>query len=598
MIQPLKINKKIDNDAKIASIIRENIPTTEYMSADEVNSMVAKINEMVPAINVSNGGFQGTLAINEKRVDSGFYIPTESGTFINADNVQVDLSQGVNFVTYDGDKWDVAVVPLLADGKVEEGNAGFVSGGEVFGVFEEKANIEYFDRPDLFSDSEIVVVDNSKQRIESYIEERQEYFDRPDIIGGSIDDQYKNIDCTFLTSPKPDNLFFHKLNDFTAFDSKNSYINNYSNLITAYDQVLDNVNTDNYKKIEKIEYGISSLGSSLYAYKIKSKGKKTVIFTAGTHAREKMYIHAFLDLFKKLNSKNKSDYASYLLANFNFIFIPAVCPEALSHLHDINGSRATPESPPIKFRFKKEEDKTKLEIVDFPLINNNITKEDYFEYNKSKLYLTLYKKDNVLKENIVVKTEYISASEVYVNSENFLISEGIVTGAVWVDFNRNAEVGYHIWDNYSPSGEIYASTQGGYFMKYDNKGSKSNSLQELTSLNMFINKNNPLIVIDGHCPPRNNYCHKNPFFYISNVNEVILELKEYASTINSDNLDLGGFESFESWGNPTLYNSWTDFLGCVVEWGSGLNNATSQEVEDSINWCIACIIAFSNNLNK
>ncbi|MDM1033836.1 hypothetical protein HXZ91_04995 [Myroides odoratimimus] len=112
MIQPLKINKKVDNDAKLAQIIKENIPASEFMSADEVNSMVGKINEMVPAINVSNGGFQGVLEINEKRVDSGFYIPTESGTFINAGNVVVDLSQGINFVTYDGDKWDVAVVPL------------------------------------------------------------------------------------------------------------------------------------------------------------------------------------------------------------------------------------------------------------------------------------------------------------------------------------------------------------------------------------------------------------------------------------------------------------------------------------------------------
>ncbi|GAQ15420.1 hypothetical protein MODO_3116 [Myroides odoratimimus] len=132
MIQPLKINKKVDNDAKLAQIIKENIPAYEYMSADEVNSMVGKINEMVPAINVSNGGFQGTLSVNEKRVDSGFYIPTESGIFINADNIQVDLSQGINFVTYDGDKWEVAVVPIVADGQIEEGNMGFVSGGEVY----------------------------------------------------------------------------------------------------------------------------------------------------------------------------------------------------------------------------------------------------------------------------------------------------------------------------------------------------------------------------------------------------------------------------------------------------------------------------------
>ncbi|AJA67306.1 GDSL-like Lipase/Acylhydrolase family [Myroides sp. A21] len=132
MIQPLKIQKKYDNDDKLAQIIRENIPANQFTSADDINAILAKINEMVPAINVSNGGFQGTLTINEKRVDSGFYIPQEDGVYINADNIVVDRGQGVNFVTYDGDKWEVAVVPLLADGQIEEGNMGFVSGGEIY----------------------------------------------------------------------------------------------------------------------------------------------------------------------------------------------------------------------------------------------------------------------------------------------------------------------------------------------------------------------------------------------------------------------------------------------------------------------------------
>lgn len=181
MIQPLKIKRKTDNDAKIAQIVRENIPATEYMSADEVNSMVGKINEMVPAINVSNGGFQGPLSINEKRVDSGFYIPTQSGIYINADNVVVDLSQGINFVTYDGDKWDVAVVPIEMTqfvekeslnkpfgiatldangrliqpeiGKIEKDNMGLISGRETFNerISNNSSIVPTVNTPNLFS---------------------------------------------------------------------------------------------------------------------------------------------------------------------------------------------------------------------------------------------------------------------------------------------------------------------------------------------------------------------------------------------------------------------------------------------------------------
>ncbi|HEY4543616.1 MAG TPA: hypothetical protein VIG40_03135 [Tissierellaceae bacterium] len=182
MIQPLKIVRKEDNDAKIAQIIKENIPANQVTSADDINAMVAKINEIVPAINVSNGGFQGQLAINEKRVDSGFYIPTESGTFINADNVVVDLSQGINFVTYDGDKWDVAVVPIVADGKVEEGNVGFVNGNSVrlkFKDLEDKSQDFYPISETVYQNgntAKLTAINDTPALISGYIENIKGYF--------------------------------------------------------------------------------------------------------------------------------------------------------------------------------------------------------------------------------------------------------------------------------------------------------------------------------------------------------------------------------------------------------------------------------------
>ncbi|HEY4544776.1 MAG TPA: hypothetical protein VIG40_09065, partial [Tissierellaceae bacterium] len=132
MIQKLDINKKRDNETRIAQIIKANLPSAEYISAADMNAVVEKINEMIPELNAGISGFQGVLKINEKREDVGFYFPAESGTYPNAGNITVNTDEGFNFIIYDGNKWEVSLVPVEANGKIEEGNMGLVSGGEVF----------------------------------------------------------------------------------------------------------------------------------------------------------------------------------------------------------------------------------------------------------------------------------------------------------------------------------------------------------------------------------------------------------------------------------------------------------------------------------
>lgn len=131
-IDKLQIGKKEDNPTRIAQIAKAGLPAKQYLTAAESNAVVDKINEMIPEVNVGVSGFQGKIKISDIRTDIGFYFPEESGVYIHADNINVDISEGMNQLLFDGEKWDKIVIPFEANGKVEEGNKGAVNGDEVF----------------------------------------------------------------------------------------------------------------------------------------------------------------------------------------------------------------------------------------------------------------------------------------------------------------------------------------------------------------------------------------------------------------------------------------------------------------------------------
>lgn len=131
-IEKLQIGKKEDNPTRTAQIIKAGLPAKQYLTAAESNAVVAKINEMIPEVNVGVSGFQGKIKISDIKTDIGFYFPEESGVYSHAGNINVDISQGINHLLFDGEKWDKIVVPLEANGKVSEGDKSAVNGGEVF----------------------------------------------------------------------------------------------------------------------------------------------------------------------------------------------------------------------------------------------------------------------------------------------------------------------------------------------------------------------------------------------------------------------------------------------------------------------------------
>ncbi|MCS4239509.1 hypothetical protein M2306_002050 [Myroides gitamensis] len=299
MLQPLKINKKIDNDAKLAQIIKENIPTTEFILADEVNAIVGKINEMVPVINVSNGGFQGTLSINEKRVDSGFYIPTESGIFINADNVVVDLGQGVNFVTYDGNKWEVAVVPITTSGKIEKGDTGFVSGGEVYN------NIQNFKENEEF---DYAVIDQNQKLLFGVRKDGSLFPDKEtnlELIYSSINDKVdKEEDKTLIDKSVAQsfNIFEHPEFAYLVVDKENKIVQSVTHNGIYFPQNTSE-NTPSIQQIGKVSNNLKNQESIFDIEKITDYGKPTAEYHIKTDFKGRISVKG--KFIRDINSTEK-----------------------------------------------------------------------------------------------------------------------------------------------------------------------------------------------------------------------------------------------------------------------------------------------------
>src|SRR5690606_4133999 len=54
-------------------------------------------------------GFQGEIALADTPSVDGMYIPSQSGTYVNAGGVVVDLSEGITFIIKNGSTFETVV---------------------------------------------------------------------------------------------------------------------------------------------------------------------------------------------------------------------------------------------------------------------------------------------------------------------------------------------------------------------------------------------------------------------------------------------------------------------------------------------------------
>lgn len=104
---------------------------TDAEATQKIQQSYSQLETQLDAI---AGGSQGAISIADTPTEIGYYYPTESGTYTNAGNLVVDLTEGITILIYDGTDWGMQVVPINSTptGVVEEGNTQAVSGGEVF----------------------------------------------------------------------------------------------------------------------------------------------------------------------------------------------------------------------------------------------------------------------------------------------------------------------------------------------------------------------------------------------------------------------------------------------------------------------------------
>lgn len=97
-----------------AEIITELNDRTKY-DDPEYNSMQSlgeKMKVVEEEVTAAVSGYRGPIAISDTPTEPGIYQPIESGTYINAGGLVVDLSDGLITLGFDGTDWGMQVVPV------------------------------------------------------------------------------------------------------------------------------------------------------------------------------------------------------------------------------------------------------------------------------------------------------------------------------------------------------------------------------------------------------------------------------------------------------------------------------------------------------
>src|SRR5690606_27914547 len=111
--------------------------TFYYITRDELFSQLGGI----------TSGFVGVLYISDTPTEDGMYLAAESGEYVNAGNIEVDLSDGLTFIVKEGSNYDGIVIPIenAVDGLVQPGDDRAVSGDTVYNKFIEELYLSPID---------------------------------------------------------------------------------------------------------------------------------------------------------------------------------------------------------------------------------------------------------------------------------------------------------------------------------------------------------------------------------------------------------------------------------------------------------------------
>ncbi len=505
------------------------------------------------------------------------------------------LPEGQVFLPFD--RPDVANIPLLDE---DDNLTGYIKHTT---VPNDEFEYSLIDRPDI----EFAVTDKDGNLIyflpKSNIspnpgQEVVKNFDRPDLGYTVID--VNSLIVESRTKEKQvgyDNVAFFNPSEKPAFNvATDVWGRNYSQVISKYDEFLP------YGTKQVIGKS-SATGKDIVAYRFKSsnKPKGKILFTSGTHAGEKMYVFGIYEIAKDfiLNSYSNPT-LQWIRENFELIFVPVVSPDSIGFPERLNGTRTIPETKPFKASYSS--DGTTMTIsynaADFPIENKNLNPSNYFKpitRAGDKRYVTIWSTDDAINvPKNVYSYSYVNGNTVTIAAPTPNIVSGEVFIQVWTDPNRNCDNSNGIWDMYIQSSTIQQLDDLTSYAIYDHKGTSPWSLQEMTSIRDFIWSEDIDIIIDGHCPPENNYVRTGQNVLVGDTESFIESLSSFSALFNNDPLSQN-IDKFENTVYPAMYNCVGNRPCFIIEWGSGLTSATIQQVTDAVRWAYMVLIATIKN---
>jgi len=133
---------------KINELAEGNISLSDFIAKAGASGIATKITlqKLADVItSASDSQFKGALAIADTPSANGWYFPSESGTYTNAGDIVVSLTNKLNIIIVSGtqDAFDLLVIPIsvAVTSDVIENSLEAISSGGVFNALQKKASL-------------------------------------------------------------------------------------------------------------------------------------------------------------------------------------------------------------------------------------------------------------------------------------------------------------------------------------------------------------------------------------------------------------------------------------------------------------------------
>ena len=514
----------------------------------------------------------------------------------------------------ESEDWDrVSSVEVVENFRGGDGKAG--SANDVKDLNE---RVQFYDRPDI--PYHHYLIDGNRNIIDRLLSDKADsyrflpegvsfyYVDRPDlgavILTGEGDKIINHTGSNSSGGQTPTgnpNIYLPVFNpgEQVGFDRNepDSEINSYTDLISYYDNIMSqaNVNPNVTPYVTKRSIGTSTLDNhEIYLYSFTPPNPKAkVLLVAGTHASEKMYIHVLKSFASDLALNwTGNTFLDFLRWNIQIDILPCRMPYTMGNSTNRVGGRISPETAPIPFSWTKTGTQATItfDVNDFPS-DGFLSGASYFTSvpdsalnGKIRVGIRTSSDEVVLPPNAYVLTTVLAGNSVVLETE--VVGDGSGTGTfqVWTDPNRNIPLSDGAkWNAYYTAYTALMSDDDGInYGTIVGKGTRPLSLKESRAFLSLIEEENYDYTMDGHAAGGDCYIAYDPTTgFIPNIDKMLSQSGAFVSTVNDKIFDRTNENApFTEITLTREHNTPTQ----LIEWGSGLVEATPEEVKNAYRW--------------